>query len=438
MIHRKGAVLLAAFSCAAIVPASAAQDEEGEGEFRTGLSLGATHSDNAGRSQGNEEPETSLNVGLSSSLNYERNRRSFYLNADLRYESHSYGTYSDSLLGGIEGRAAYSLLHDRLTWVAEDNLGQALIQPHDVATPDNTQNVNVFSTGPDILLPLGQRTSISLQGRGTDVSYEEGDFGNRRLSGTLGVVRRMGARSSLSLQGSTEHIMYKSLPHESDYDVHSANLVWSAVGSKTTLNVQGGYSLLEEHEASAGSATFGLELTRRLSARGELSLFAGRNFGDAADRLKLDQGIRGTGVGNRPATISSDPFKSDHATVAWEFGGLRSQVAVSANWRREAHTTVKTLDRHAFDGGLHISRNLSPRMSVNFQSGYSREDFENSAIEFSEWTAGFGMDWKLTRTVSVSLNWDRLTGQGDTALGPGTRDYIENRYSFSLGWSPER
>src|SRR5690606_7753696 len=115
-------------------------------------------------------------------------------------------------VGGIEGRAAYRLLHDRLTWVAEDNFGQTLIQPHDVATPDNTQNVNVFATGPEILLPLGQRTSISLRGLGTDVSYEKGDLGNRRLSGTVGIVRRMGARSSLSLQGSTEHIMYKSLP----------------------------------------------------------------------------------------------------------------------------------------------------------------------------------------------------------------------------------
>src|SRR5690606_26399115 len=147
---------------------------------------------------------------------HERERHTLTVDADLGFESHSYGSYSDSLVGGLAAGATYRLLRDRLTWVAEDNFGQALIESRDTITPDNTQDLNVFSTGPDIQFPLGPRTALTLQGRWTNVSYQESSYGNNRLSADLGLQRRLGLRSTLSINGSTEEVRYKSLPSDSD------------------------------------------------------------------------------------------------------------------------------------------------------------------------------------------------------------------------------
>src|SRR5690348_7423816 len=166
-----------------VVAAQAPDAEEG---FRYSVSAGAIYTDNAGRSHTNQESETSAELGVNAMLRHERERQTASLAADLQFQSHSYGTYADGVVGGATASAGYRLFRDALTWTIDDEFGKALIESHSLATPDNTQNLNVLSTGPDIRLPLGPRTGVLVQGRWTDVSYEKSSYGNRRLSGVLG------------------------------------------------------------------------------------------------------------------------------------------------------------------------------------------------------------------------------------------------------------
>ena len=342
---------------AALLPAfvAAAEPDPEGGRFSYGLSAGVTHSDNVARTDTAEESETSGEAGLFASFAYARQRYEASLDADLQYRTHSFGNYSDQLVGGAAANARYRMFRELVTWAVEDNLGQALIESRNTATPDNTQNLNVFSTGPDINIPLGSRTGINLQGRWTAVSYQKSDFGNRRVYGSVGLSRRIGQRATVSLNGSTSHTEFSSLPSSSDYDVRSAYLGWNVEGSRTRLGLNAGYSTLKDQLDSSGGATLSLELTSKVTTRTTMSLHAGRDYGDGSDALRREQGIGGVSVTDRPVAVSSDPQRADYATVSWSAAGSRGGLTLSADWRREDHSRSADLDRRSVGGRLGLT-----------------------------------------------------------------------------------
>jgi hypothetical protein len=438
-LHTWGRVATLATLCAIPVQLLAAEAGGNDANtFQYGLSAGATYSDNIARTSADKDTDTSVDAGFYAALRHDRGRLDASVNADLNYQARTGGDYPDSLSGGLAARAAYQLLHDRLTWVAQENLGQALRDSRDAATPGNSQNLNVFSTGPDIVLPLGARTDANLQGRWTDTSYEESDFGTRRLSGTIGLARQVGEHSSLSLNGSMEKTKYKELPSENDYETRSVYMGWSATGARTVVDFNVGYTRLEDQLNVSNGMTYSLGVQRELTSRSNMALRAGREFGDAADELLRSQRIRDVSIGDRPIETAADPRRSDYVTANWGFEGARSSLSLSGDWRRDVQTRSVDQNRRSLAGRLQLTRNIGPRLGVDFHTGYRTEDFTTASIEFDEWDVGVGVRWSVTRAMGLNLAWDHYTGDGDTSLGPDTRDFSENRISLRLTWSPER
>jgi hypothetical protein len=437
-LNTLGRVLALTAFCTAPVRLLAAEAAGDANTFQYGLSAGATYSDNIGRTSTNKDTDTSADAGFFATLRHDRARLVASLDADINYQARSGGVYPDTLNGGLAAMVAYRLFHDRLTWTVEDNLGQALLNAQDAVTPGNTQNLNVFSTGPDVVYPLGARTSLTAQGRWTDTSYEESDFGTRGLTGTVGIARQLGEHSSLSLNGSAEKTKYKNLPSSSDYDTKSVYLTWSATGARTTLDLDAGYTSLKGQLDSTGSMTFALGVERQLTSRSSLSLNAGRDFGDAAGALQRGQEIGDVSSGDRPVEATADPRRSDYFSVGWGFDGQRSGLSLSADWRKDTQTRSVDQNRKSLGAGLQVTREVGPRLGLDFHTNYRTEDFSTAAVEFDEWDIGLGMNWSIARGVGVNLSWDHFVGDGDTSLGAGTRDFNENRYSLSLSWSPEQ
>lgn len=429
---------LTAFCMAAAVSAHGAQPSPPT-DLGYGLSLGATRTDNAGRAAEGSGSETSFEAGFNADLRHQRNRLAARVSADLAYRTHDYGEFEDELLGGLAAEASWRFA-PWLSWVAADNFGQSLIDSRSTARPDNTQNTNYFSTGPDIQLPLGARTILMLQGRWSDVSYQESDFGTRRRSGTVGLQRTLSQRVGISLNVSTDDVDYKSLPSASNYDIHSAYLGWQATGGRTTLSLRAGGTRLEDAVDSAEGALLNLDLQRELTARSSLLLNAGRSFGNSADLMRRDQGLGGvgTGAGDRPAITAADPQRVDHVRLSWVLRGDRMSVNTAVRWEREAHRQEHELNRRLLGGALHTTRRLGPRASLRFSTAYFREEFRIAAIESDEWSVGLGLHWAASRTVGLAVDWAHMVGDGDTSAGPDTRDFTENRYTLRLTWSPQR
>ena len=438
MNHYGRAVLLVAcgLSCAA---ATAQSPDAGGASARKTLSMsaGVMVTDNIGRTDDSvAKSQTELELGLFADMRVERERMGATLAADLQYQTGRYDAVGDDLSGGLNAQAEYRILADRLVWTVDDAFAQALVNSVSVATPQNTQNINVIATGPRLILPLGTRTSIAFDGKWTNVWYGQSDYGNNRLTGGASLLRQLGAGSQLSFNGQVESIKYSELPPDADYDVKSAYLGWSAKGRRTTLDLDAGYTQLSENTGKTGGALMSLSLIRRLTARTQMKLDAGRNFGNSADNMRRDQDIRGVSVNARPGAVSSDPMRSDVASAAWLFDGPRSSASVRADWRRENHTKQTEFNKTENRGELQVGRVLGPRLTLDLRGGYSRSRFNLADIRFTEWDFGAGLSWKATQAFGVGLRLRHMVGSGDTSEGPGTRDYTENRGELHLLYTP--
>lgn len=406
-------------------------------ETRFSVSAGATYTDNVGRVAANEESELIPEAGFALTLERE-GRLEAELGVDLRYRSYADNTFDDELVGGLDGRLSYAFVPDRFLWVVEDNFGQSFIDPRDVETPDNRQNLNYFTTGPTVVLPLGARTNLTISGRWSDVDYEETDLDNQRLLGQVQLARAMSDTSVLTLDMSTQRVEFDQSPPNSDYDLHTVALTYRASGARTTLAVSGGMTSLHDFGDSTDGPLLDVMVTREVGARSRLTLNVGTRFFDAAESFRRDRGLLDIELGNEGVVPAGDAFQQDYAYLNWELTGNRTSLRLAADWRDENREVDSTFDRESRGLDAGVSRRLGARTTAMLFGRYGTEEFSTGGVDFDEWSAGVGLDWSLSGSLVVGLRAERFDGSGDTTAGVDTRDYEENRYTLRFEYSPGR
>lgn len=430
-INRRGRplVIAAAGLCAGIVNAQ---------EVDLGLTVGAYHTDNIRRTSVAEESQTVGELGLRLGWTRDSGRLNANVDANLAYREYFDDAYDSDLQGGFNGRVVYWFLPERLSWEFQDNYARALIDPRNVDTPGNQQNANYFTTGPDLRLPLGDRTNLLVGGRWSDAYFEDTEAGNQRLTGTLGIERRMSERSTLSLNATAERVEFDDEAVSSDYDRQSGYLEYAMQGARTNLSLRAGGTVLHDYGDTTNGPLLNLTIERQVSARSTLTLNAGTELTDSADAMRREQQIGGIELDGSNPIVSTDQFQSDFVSLAWALEGARTTLDLAVDLRSEDYERDATFNRDAIGATASLVRRLSARLSWRLYGGWSKQDFDRSDVDFDEWNAGTGFDWLLTETVGVTLTGERFEGSGDTAFGAGLRDYTENRVTVRLTYTPRR
>ena len=425
-----------AVSVALLASVSAHAQEQEPDRVSIGVRVGATHSDNIERLPVDELSDTTGELGLIADVTRTRGRLNVGLASDLRYQKYFNDTFGDELIGGLNGTLSYWFLPERFRWTVQDNFAQTFIDPTAVETPDNRQNINYFSTGPDLRLPLGSRTTLELQARWSQARYETSDSDDERLMGSIGVVRQLGAHSALSINARNETVEFRESTLDDGYDRRSAYLGFNAVGARTRLSAVGGVTALRSFVQTNDAPMFDLLVARELTTRSVLTLNVGTNLTDSAEMLRRGQTVGGVQPGNENIIASLDPFQSDYARLAWTFTGARTALALGADYREEDHEVTDELNRTTRAGNLRVTRRMSSVLALNVGGEWRREELDQSAITFDEWSAGLGVDWTLSADASLLFRGDHFKGTGDTFAGGGTRNYTENRFSVAIQYTP--
>lgn len=433
-VAARTAVLALACALVDAAPASAQQ----RAEF--GLSLGATHSDNIGRTAQDEVSETTAAAGVQFNVVRSGGRLDLDAAADLQYRSYLDDTFGDEVVGGLSGRLVYAFVPDRFTWTVQNNYGQTLVDRRLVETPDNRQDTNYFSTGPDWIVPVGGRTQLRLQARWADARYDATDADNQRYSGAIGLTRALGRGSSLSLNGRAERVEYQDvLPGlDFEYDFVTGFLGYRIEGARTTLELQGGYTSVDGGGPSFDGPLFGVVVTRQLTQRSTLEFSAGTELTDTTQAFSRDQLLAGVDAGSGTVIVNRDPLQSDYAALAVNLAGGRQTLRLGADWRRDRQETLNEFDRDRLGASIGLSRELTPRLRGTLAAAFAREELDNLATDFDEWSVGAGLEWALSSAVGVTLRADRIEGSGEVSGVAGSRDYTENRFSLFLTYAPRR
>jgi hypothetical protein len=389
-------------------------------ELSYGLETGIGYSDNIRRVEGAGVTDEKIGIfGVDLTWNETTRRLDGDAVVDLSYNEYLDDTYDSEVVGTADGSLTLGIVPERFTWVFDESFGQAQTDPFAPATPDTSENINYFSTGPNVILRFGAAAGMRLFGRYSITSYEESPLDSDRTLGGAALFREISASSTLSLNGVAEQIDVEQAG--ADYDRDSAFFSYELDGGRTDLTTQLGYTWLKPETGEDNDGLLAsIMLTRVLSASSTLYMEVGTQFTDAAEALR---GALDGAVGGVDIAATSDPFENRTAELRWSFARNRTTFGLGASWNEDRYEHTTDLDRTRYSYEATFSRRLGRQLDFELSAVYDDENFDNTAVHSKELRFMSVLSWQVGRNLGLALTFER----NDRSTSNGLGEYVENR-----------
>lgn len=384
------------------------------------VSAGVSETDNVRLTPTDTRSDTISTVGFDLDLNEQRRYFEADVAANLDYLDYLRDSYSPGVIGNFLGDARVNLFPQRLTWDFSDNFGQQQINPLAPVTPANRENVNYFSTGPDLTLPLGSVLQMLLDVRYSNVRYQTSPLSNNRYSEGAGLRRELSPNSYVSLNVEDEEIHFDRSDINPDYDQQEAYFRYHGEGIRTKLDVELGVERLQLPEGSTSLPMARAEATRQLSPFMSLTFTGGHEYSDAGDDFRLMQTLGGANLVTQAVQPTYSPFKNNYVTLAWKYTRERTGFGFQVG-----HFTLDYVAHSALSNALNeerttfaanATRHLTPNLEADVIFSFQRDDFEQAVGNSNLLTGTLQLTWRASRRVSIVSEYDHARRQSELRI----------------------
>jgi hypothetical protein len=398
------------------------------------VEAGVGHSDNVTRTDAAQTDDSLASLGLN--LNWrERTRRlQGDVVTDVSYVEYLDDTYDAEVIGNANANLVFAIVPETFTWQLQDSFGQARTNPFEPVTPDNRENINYFTTGPDVRFRLGSQMTLQVYGRYTTTDYEESPLDSERTSAGLGLFRDLSAASRVGINAVVDESEFDDAVTPS-YERRSTYLSYDLTAGRTQVAAQVGYSEVEiDGQEGDGGALVNIRVTRDLSASSSLMVSASRQFTDAGEALggmaggEFGGGAGGGLGGGGELTASGAPYEGTDYAVAWQFEKRRTSVNLGVNWSESDYETQPLLNRKSRSYFGSFGRQLRPTLRLELNMNYLSEEFASATFEAEDFETSLNLDWQMSRRLGLRVSAERYDHDTDS----GTGEFVENRYFLYL------
>jgi hypothetical protein len=417
----------------AIAPALAFADFN----MQTEASVGASDNINHGTELELQRHETIHLIGTEFVYDKLTNRTLTNFGGNFQYYRYLHDTYEDELLGGGTLLFTGAVVPDRFLWQVTDNYGHQVIDTLQTITPGNRQSVNVFRTGPDIIVPLGARTEMDVTLRHSTADFEETLTDNDRNSGQLLFSRFHNERWTTSFGVSSDAIRFEEVEGV-DFDSNAVFWNVEATGARTNLLLSIGWNELEYARPGAEPADglrWGVAIGRQLGGPGALSLRLGRNFSDSGDIFRFGQDNIDVAE-TQDIVATPDPFENTFGFLSYLRTTPIAVMALVGFWRDSDYQNLNQFDRN--ERGLRVAwrRSLQDRWSVDFHGTYIRRDLEG--LEAGDDTQNWALEFRrfVGRKLGVGFRSELILREPREVPVPLERE--ENRFFVFFTYGRQR
>ena len=367
-------------------------------------------------------------AGFTLNLEEESRRLDLIAHGGLLVATFPGSTFDDETLGLVTASALIRITEQKFSWFFAENLGQVVINPFQAETPDNRENMNYFTTGPRLSLPLGARTRFKLDGNFSDVQYEKRMLDNQRFGGLIGIERELSPSRSLSFIVEGDRIEYDDAPPNAPVDKQSAYLRLQTTAARSQLSLNLGWNQVERAGTKGDGLLAELDWSRQISAQSTFSFRFGTRFSDAGDIFRFIQSIDSRRADTQDIQTVNDPFQLDTASIRYTFNQPRTRFSIDAFYEKENYESLTNLDRDRSGIKLDLARDLTRSLNVTLFTRLSYRDYANRARSDDDSIYGFRLRWNISRRLGLNLTVQRMERDSDDALF----DYVEKRASLSL------
>jgi hypothetical protein len=374
--------------------------------------------------------------------------------------------YSNQVIGRFDGVGQFAIIPERLSWVLQDDWGQAQVDPFTPITPNNQENINYVSTGPDLAFRLGSLGFMDATARYGRAQYQISPFSSNRYIGSVVFGRQLSAQSTVSLAGSTTRVLFDNTAVNGNFERSSAFAHYDVQGARTDflanlgattfhqdaipstagILVAPGISTVPESARSETGPLVKLQLSRKLSPAAALTLGAGRDITDESVGFStLPNGTVGAigrpgAIGAQyafetaPAAVVSDNYTTTYASLGWQYKRDRTTISASGRWEKDAYDGQPLLDLRRDTAEITVERRMTRALSAQLLGTYYTTDYAH--VDFSERDSAVGaaLAYRHGSWLVVQLRYDHVS-RSVSGIAAGT-GYDENRVFLTVGYRP--
>jgi len=372
-------------------------------DFTSTISAGLKYTDNARLTSQNEEDDWIVSGDLTASLIETGGPFDANVNSSLRYQDYVNGTYSDRTYFNLGALLAWKQIANRLEWQASDFFSQTQVNSTDPNTPNNLQNTNVFSFGPNINFPISGRQSISVSPVFRDFYYENSDTDNQQYGVNAGWYYQMYPTLNVGLNGSVTEVRYDNDNVNSDFTRTSYQGVLSGNRPRSVYTLRLGVTNIDrDNFDDQNGASGSLDWLFTVSGRSSLRAFLSSDLNDTSSAYYSSQIDPDTGDYANVQT-SGDVLRNNTARVTYTRDGT---VVMTRVWTefRDLNYDVAPDDRRVMVVGTSLDRRISPMTTAGVYGRYNRTKKTDITRTDKTYVAGGIMGFNLSRKLSANID----------------------------------
>lgn len=397
------------------------------------LGLSVLHSDNIGLAETDEASETVLSPQVNFQAEQTGSTVQMTLRGNLEYLHYLQNTFSDEARGELSGELNWSVLPERMDFVAKEYLTR---QPINVLTgfnPSNQQQINVFITGPSFYARLGETTRGQFDLRYTN-SYAEKTkaFNGDRYNAAARVLRDISTNTAISANMEATRVNFNVAAPATDYDRYDAYAGYARKLASIDFGIDAGYSWLDIGNDRVTTPMARANLTWQVSPRSEISGNLAYQFGDAAQDVVARAGeISGPLISDfTSADVLVGPavFRQRRLEWGYRFSGERLTFQVRPYFQRIFYLDNLTPDQRNRGGVVQVDYLLRPRLTMTLLAAREDRDFDDLARKDQDSSLYLSLADQVTRHWSWRIDLQHRERNSSEA-GQG---YNENAAVFSV------
>lgn len=386
------------------------------------LDLGVGRNDNLNFSPDDPREDTIYRPGVGFSLTQDSEKVFANIAGRVEYRHYADGTYDSGPDGEVSGRVDWHAIPQRLTFTVEDTLGLEAIDVLDADSPDNRQQVNVFSAGPNLSFRVGDAMDGEVELRYVDTNAEVTDeFNSNRIDLAMRTIRRLDAASSLAfnLRGQTVDFddeqtarNYRRADLFARYERHLRHFDFALDAGYSALNYSSGAGNRSEPLLRGDVAWNPTDAHR-------FSIGLAQQFSDAATEAmeQLDEGVTAPGsILTGDTVINASPFKERRATLDYTYTSARFSVAVESYAHRLDYLESDEFDQTGRGARATLLWMLNPRLVAGAFAGADTVRYSQLEREDRFRRYGVNLNRDFTPHWSARVEFSRI--ERETTSGP--------------------
>jgi hypothetical protein len=252
------------------------------------------------------------------------------------------------------------------------------------------------------------------------------------MTGSAAFGRALSARSSISINGSFERVLFDNTQVNTNFDRSSVYARYEVQGARTNLSANLGVTKVDQGAVSFTGPDAKLQLSRKLSSVSTLTLTVGRDITDGSTAFANLQGGAIGGIVTAPAAVSQNNYTVTYGSVDWEYVRNRTTIGVSGTWEKDSYDGQPLQDVTRGSAEFRLERKLSSVLTAQLLGRLFRSDYTNTNFAETDGLVGTALMFREGRGLEIKLRYDHAS-RIVSGVGSG---YKENRAFLTIGYRP--